>query len=202
MSNNAFTGAVPSFQVASSISHVDLSTNQLSGNIPGFALNRLKNLYLQSNQLEKINQPGLNPSLEKYQAQNNLIKGDIPNFELCTVLRTLTLNNNKLTGYVLGAFEKLYRIKFIDVSNNHLSTTSLNNLLIDLEKNYDTTPRGGVTINLKNQTSESNQNIQLLPSEDGGGYAAARKLISKGWTIGITGGIPPEPEEDTFGLGG
>ena len=31
MSNNAFTGAVPSFQVASSISHVDLSTNQLSG---------------------------------------------------------------------------------------------------------------------------------------------------------------------------
>jgi len=202
MSNNAFTGTVPSFQIASSISHVDLSTNQLSGNIPGFALNRLKNLYLQSNQLEKINQPGLNPSLQKYQAHNNLIKGDIPNFELCTVLRTLTLNNNKLTGYVLGAFEKLYRIKFIDVSNNHLSTTSLNNLLIDLEKNYDTTPRGGVTINLKNQTSESNQNIQLLPSEDGGGYAAARKLISKGWTIGITGGIPPEPEEDTFGLGG
>ena len=111
MSNNAFTGGVPSFQIASSISHVDLSTNQLSGNVPGFALNRLKNLYLQSNQLVKINQPGLNPSLEKYQAQNNLIRGDIPNFELCTVLRTLTLNNNKLTGYILGAFEKLYRIR-------------------------------------------------------------------------------------------
>ena len=202
-SDNAFTGSVPSFQIsASTITHVDLSVNNLSGNIPGFALNRLKNLYLQSNQLERINQPGLNPVLEKYQAQNNLIRGDIPNFELCTVLRTLTLNNNKITGYILGAFEKLSRIKFIDVSNNHLSTTSLNNILIDLEKNYDTTPRGGVTINLKNQTNESNQSIQLLPSEDGGGYAAARKLISKGWTIGITGGIPPEPEEDSFGLGG
>ena len=202
LSNNAFTGGVPSFQIASSVSHVDLSVNQLSGNIPGFALNRLKNLYLQSNQLEKINQPGLNPSLERYQAQNNVLKGDIPSFELCTVLRNLSLNNNKLTGYIIGAFEKISRIKFIDLSNNHLSTTSLNNILIDLEKNYDATPRGGVTINLKNQTNQSNQSIQLLPSEDGGGYPAARKLISKGWTIGITNGIPPEPEEDAFGLGG
>ena len=202
LSNNAFTGGVPSFQIASSISHVDLSTNQLSGNIPGFALNRLKNLYLQTNQLVKINQPGLNPSLEKYQAHNNLLKGDIPDFSLCTVLKTLALHNNKLTGYVLGAFEKLSRIKQIDLSNNHLSTTSLNDILKDLEKNYDSTPRGGVTINLKNQTSESNQSIQLLPSEDGGGFKAARKLISKGWTIGITNGIPPEPEEDAFGLGG
>ena len=25
------------------------------------------------------------------------------------------------------------------------------------------------------------------------GYAAARKLASKGWSIGLSGGIPPEP---------
>ena len=27
------------------------------------------------------------------------------------------------------------------------------------------------------------------------GYAAARTLVSKGWSIGLSGGIPPEPTE-------
>ena len=32
-----------------------------------------------------------------------------------------------------------------------------------------------------------------FPSEVG--YAAARKLASKGWSIGLSGGIPPEPTD-------
>ena len=75
-----------------------------------------------------------------------------------------------------------------------MTTTALDNLLVDLKTNYETTPRGGVTINLKNQTSLQNSNIQLTPSEIG--FAAARFLISKGWSIGITGGIPEEPEPE------
>ena len=157
-------------------------------------MNRLTDLYLQSNQLSAIGEPGSLPSLQRYEAHNNQLVGQIPNFELCTVLRTLTLNNNKLSGYVSGAFSKLGRIRFIDLSNNKLTTTALDNLLVDLKTNYETTPRSGVTINLKNQTSSQNSNVQLTPSETG--FAAARFLVSKGWSIGITGGIPDEPEPE------
>ena len=140
-----------------------------------------------------IGEPGSLPVLKKYQAHNNLITGQIPNFELCTVLRTLTLHNNRLSGYVVGAFSKLGRIRFIDVSNNKLATTALDNILVDLKTNYESSPRSGVTVNLKNQTSLQNSNVQISPSETG--FAAARFLVSKGWSIGITGGIPDEPEE-------
>ena len=195
LNNNAFDGPVPSFSTASStIVYIDLSTNKFTGTIPSYALNRLTDLYLQSNQLSTIGEPGSLPSLQRYEAHNNQLIGQIPNFELCTVLRTLTLNNNKLSGYVSGAFSKLGRIRFIDLSNNKLTTTALDNLLVDLKTNYETTPRGGVTINLKNQTSLQNSNVQLTPSETG--FAAARFLVSKGWSMGITGGIPDEPEPE------
>ena len=152
--------------------------------------------------MTQINEPGTLASLTTYQAHNNVLVNDVPNFSGCTNMRSLTLNNNKFTGYSVGAFISIYKINYIDLSFNFLSSTSLDNILVDLLDNWKSIKRGGVTINLKNQTSESNKSIQLFPSEDGGGYAAARKLISKGWTIGITGGIPPEPEEDAFGLGG
>ena len=42
---------------------------------------------------------------------------------------------------------------------------------------------------IKNQTNSSGS--LAFPSETG--YAAARTLASKGWSIGLSGGIPPEP---------
>ena len=44
---------------------------------------------------------------------------------------------------------------------------------------------------LKNQTNSSG--VLIFPSAVG--YAAARTLVSKGWSIGLSGGIPPEPTE-------
>ena len=194
ITNNAFDGVLPNFVVAAStIRNINLSNNRFFGTIPSFALNALTELLVQNNQLTGIGEPGSLPVLNKYQAHNNLITGQIPNFELCTVLRTLTLHNNRLSGYVVGAFSKLGRIRFIDVSNNKLATTALDNILVDLKTNYESSPRSGVTVNLKNQTSLQNSNVQISPSETG--FAAARFLVSKGWSIGITGGIPDEPEE-------
>ena len=192
MQSNAFTGTVPNFVSNPNIRYVNLQYNQLSGTIPGFKnLNNLRSIYLQNNNLTAIGEPESLPNLYTYQAPNNQLAGQIPDFSGCTNLRSLTLRNNLLTSYKVGAFAKLYRMNFIDLKFNNLTQTDLDNILVDLVDNWTSINRGGVSINLKNQTNSSGSLI--FPSEIG--YAAARTLVSKGWSIGLSGGIPPEPAD-------
>ena len=184
LANNAFEGTPPNFSGKGNIRRIELQSNQFDGNIPAFSnLNVLFRVYLHNNKLTSISEPGSLPSLQYYQAHNNQITGQIPNFSSCPNLRTLTLNNNKFTGYELGAFKTLYKIKFIDLSFNSLSETALNQILIDLKDNWQAVKRGGVTINLKNQAND------VTPTPFGEGMDAARKLVNNGWSVGITGGI-------------
>ena len=193
LSNNSFTGSPPNFLNNSNLTYVNLSSNELNGIIPSYS-GAIQELYLQNNQLTQINAPGTLASLSTYQAQNNAIVGDVPDFSGCTNLRSLTLNNNKFTGYTDGALVSLYKINYIDLSFNHLSSSSLDNILVDLLNNWKSIKRGGVTINLKNQRSETNPDIRFRPSEIG--YVAARQLVNNGWSIGLTFGIPEPPEEE------
>ena len=71
-------------------------------------------------------------------------------------------------------------------SHNINNQTDLDNILVDLLDNWTSINRGGVSINLKNQTNSSG--VLIFPSAIG--YAAARTLVSKGWSIGLSGGIP------------
>ena len=190
--SNAFSGTIPNFAGNPNIHYVNLQYNQLTGNIPGFRnLNNLRYLYFQNNKLTGITEPGSLPNLYTYQAPNNLITGQIPDFSGCTNLRSLTLRNNQLTSYKIGAFATLYKMNFIDLKFNNLSQTDLDNILIDLHSNWDSIKRGGVSINLKNQTNTSG--ALAFPSE--AGYSKARILVANGWSIGLSGGIPPEPTE-------
>ena len=192
MQSNAFTGTIPNFTGNPSIYYVNLQYNQLSGTIPGFKnLNSLRFLYLQNNNLTAIGEPESLPNLYTYQAPNNQLAGQIPDFSGCTNLRSLTLRNNVLTSYKVGAFAKLYKVNFIDLKFNKLSQTDLDNILVDLHTNWNAIKRGGVSINLKNQTNSSG--ALAFPSEVG--YAKARILVANGWSIGLSGGIPPEPTE-------
>ncbi len=192
MQSNGFTGTVPNFVSNPSIYYVNLQYNQLEGTIPGFKnLNNLRYLYFQNNNLTAIGEPESLPNLYTYQAPNNQLAGQIPDFSGCTNLRSLTLRNNLLTSYKVGAFAKLYRMNFIDLKFNNLTQTDLDNILVDLVDNWTSINRGGVSINLKNQTNSSG--TLMFPSAVG--YAAARTLVSKGWSIGLSGGIPPEPTE-------
>jgi Leucine-rich repeat (LRR) protein len=182
---NAFTGSPPNFAANPSIRHVDLSYNQLDGIIPTYEnLNSLRNLYLQNNQLTSLSEPGLLPALQKFQMNNNQLVGSIPDFSGCTNLRTLTLHRNNFTGYTSGAFKKLYRIRYLDISFNNLSQSALNTLLEDLLANWQAVKRGGVTINLKSQSGN------VIPTPFGPGMDAAKILSNNGWDIGISpGGI-------------
>ena len=196
MENNGFTGSLPNFVGNDIIKYVNLQYNNLTGSIPSFdTRNSLRELYLQNNNLTGINEPGSLPSMFTYQAPNNQISGQIPDFSGCSNIRSLTLRNNKLSSYKPGAFAKLYKMNFIDLKFNHLSQTDLNNILIDLHTNWNAIKRGGVSINLKNQTvndpNSPNNGATIFPSEVG--YAKARILEANGWSIGLTGGIPEEP---------
>lgn len=182
---NGFTGSPPNFAANQSIRHVNLSYNQLNGVIPSYEnLNSLRFIYLQNNQLTSLTEPGLLPVLQKFQMNNNQIAGTIPDFSGCSSLKTLTLHRNNFTGYKDGAFKKLYRIKYLDLSFNNLSQSALNNILLDLLENWQSVKRGGVTINLKSQ------NGNVIPTPFGAGMDAARILSNNGWDIGISpGGI-------------
>jgi hypothetical protein len=83
-------------------------------------------------------------------------------------------------------------MNFIDLKFNNLTQTDLDNILVDLVDNWTSINRGGVSINLKNQTNSDG--VLVFPSV-AVGYPAARTLASKGWSIGLSGGIPPEPTE-------
>ena len=188
MQQNRFTGTVPNFVSNPSIYYVNLQNNQLSGSIPGFkSLNNLRFLYLQNNNLTGMLEPDLLPNLRTYQAPNNQIAGQIPDFTGCPRLRSLTLRNNQLSSYKVGSFAKLYQINFIDLKFNNLTQTDLDNILIDLHSNWKDVKRGGVSINLKNQT---NNNANVDPTE--AGYEKARILVANGWIIGLSNAIPDE----------
>ncbi len=62
----------------------------------------------------------------------------------------LILYNNSFTSYKSGSFASLYKLNQLDISNNNLSVTGLEQIMEDLYKNYTETPRGGVKINIKN----------------------------------------------------
>ena len=79
LTNNSFTGSPPNFLNNSNLTYVNLSDNQLNGIIPSYS-GAIQELYLQNNQLTQINAPGTLASLSTYQAHNNAIAGDVPDF--------------------------------------------------------------------------------------------------------------------------
>ena len=186
LNNNAFLGTPPSFNTNSKIRNIYLNNNKLSGTVPGYNfLDQLRLLNLSNNQLTKLSTLGTLTSLQQYLLQNNQLEGDIVDFSGASNLRQISLTNNKLTGYVLGSFVNLTQVKNIDLSFNNLSSTALDNILIDLGKNYDNSQRSGVTINIKSQGPRGD----ITPTPNGAGMKAAQRLALEGWSIGITGGI-------------
>lgn len=171
--SNSFSGLLPNFSSNRNIQYVDLSYNLFSGTIPGFRnLTKLNTLYIFNNNFTSLSTFSNLPNLQYFYAHNNSIGGRIPNFGDCPNLIFLILFNNKFTDYVSGSFSRLYRINYIDLSNNNLSQQAINSIIADLVINYNAVKRGGVTVNLRNNA---------LPS----GIALERItfLRSKGWTI-------------------
>ena len=155
--HNAFSSGTPNLQSSLNINYVNLSYNKLSGQIPAFRnLSNLSRLYLHNNKYTGLSEFSNLPNLRYFYCHNQFtdgapgISGQIPDFSSCPRMYYLIMYNNSFTSYKTGAFESLYQLKYLDISNNELSSQALEQIIEDLYSNYTTTPRGGVTVNVKN----------------------------------------------------
>ena len=173
LNSNKFEGSAYNFSANRNIYYVELSNNLLSGSIPPYKnLPNLRYLYLYNNQFESIF-PFINlQSLEYFYAYNNLLSGTIPSFAECPRLYYLILFNNRFENYQLGSFSNLYRIRYIDISNNLLTQQAVNIIIDDLLVNYNSVPRGGVVVNLRGNATPGEIALEKI-----------NILRSKGWTI-------------------
>ena len=167
----------PNFAANKSIAYIDCSYNSLSGNIPAFdSLSNLSRILLHNNQFTSIGKFKNLLRLEYFYAHNNNLSGEIPDFSFgCPNLYYLSLFNNKFQNYASGSFVSLIRLKYLDLSNNTLSEQAINSIISDLYANYNSSNRGGVTINLRGNKSPSGKDV--LDYID--------ILKSKGWSIAL-----------------
>jgi Leucine-rich repeat (LRR) protein len=148
----------------------------LSGNIPGFKnLSSLSYLFLYNNQFTGITKFTNLPNLAYFYAHNDQLSGEIPDFTDCPNMYYLILFNNQLTSYKSGSFSSLYRLRYLDLANNLLSQQAINSIISDLYANYNSSNRGGVTINLRGNATPSGVALDdYIPI-----------LRSKGWSIAL-----------------
>ncbi|KAL4559893.1 hypothetical protein LXL04_032039 [Taraxacum kok-saghyz] len=102
ISQNSFSGAIPSCSNFHYVKHLHLGSNRFTGSIPNFFRNLTKVLTLD--------------------VSNNDLSGRIPEFlgELST-LRILLLRNNNFSGSIPKQLCQLRDVSLLDLSNNYLS---------------------------------------------------------------------------------
>ena len=176
---NNFSSGTPNLAANSSINYVNLSYNKLTGVIPSYKnLSNLHQLYLHNNKFTSLGTFENLPYLYYFYCHNQYtdgnagISGEIPDFSGCPNMYYLVMYNNNFSSYKTGSFETLYNLRYLDVSNNSLSSQAIDQIIEDLYTNYVAVPRGRVSINIR-----GNQ----LPGED-----ALDKIVilqSKGWSI-------------------
>jgi hypothetical protein len=96
------TGVVPDiFDSLPLFSYLDLSRNQLEGEIPQ-SISRLKNITTLS-----IGQ--------------NLFSGNLPSLDSCNLLEELSFRNNNFTGFIPDSYSNFPVLKHLYLSNNNVS---------------------------------------------------------------------------------
>ena len=114
---NELKGVLPGLNLPS-LSFLDLSKNQLSGNIPDFKSPNLTELYLAVNKFSG-DVPNFNlPKLEYLSIYNNQLNGSIANFYLPN-LKSLDLSSNNLNGSIPDF--NLPNLEYLILYNNQLS---------------------------------------------------------------------------------
>ncbi|PIN25898.1 Leucine-rich repeat protein [Handroanthus impetiginosus] len=132
-----------------SLSHLDLSHNQLQGEFPNTLgnLSRLSYLDLSSNQLqgefpgcsnqlnESLVQGNLRlPNLQYLDVSNNKFSGQVPNLSSCLSLTDLILYNNTFNGTLTESIGYLSNVEHLDLNSNHLEGQISEAHLLNLSK--------------------------------------------------------------------
>ncbi|XP_059668047.1 receptor-like protein 7 [Cornus florida] len=137
LSFNMFTGPIPSFQKLKNLTHIYLSNNNLTGQIPSIhfdGLSKLVHIDLRHNSLNGSIPPSLValPSLQKLRLSFNRFGGQVDGFSHASSssLDTLDLRSNNLEGRIPNSFFELGNLNILLLSSNKFTG------LINLENIY------------------------------------------------------------------
>jgi hypothetical protein len=175
---NQLTGNIPNFDNNMKLFYLHLYNNRFTGAVPNISSGSFQHLLLANNLLDTWNE--LNgTNLVRIHLQYNRLPR-IPNLSNLSNLQELFINNQALSGggvrYSPGSFVGLRNLRFLNNSNNDINQGDINQILVDLNENYDSNPRGGVSINLRGNSAPSqSEEIQTIIT----------KLRSAGWTIQV-----------------
>lgn len=105
------------------VTDLDLSNNNITGNLPNFNLPQLQNLSLAGNNISgQIPNFSTMPLLRVLDLSGNNLSGAIPNFANLSALLVLQLTGNSLTS--LPNFTNLPNLQILSVENNQISVGS------------------------------------------------------------------------------
>lgn len=156
---NGFTGELPALGSSPNIYYIDFSTNNFTGDINYSNRNNLQFIFCNSNQLTGFgSQFGGLSKLRYLYCSTNSFAGQLPDLQTaCPNLERFLSSNNSpgFSSYLRKTFVKLPKLRILDLSNNNLSQTDIDNILFDLVENYQEANRPGVNINLLGNSSPS-----------------------------------------------
>lgn len=129
------------------------------------------------------------PRLWRFWANRNKFTGDIPDFSDCRDLTQLRLQDNQISGYVAGNLATNKYLRNVNLRNNKLGAGIATDLINDLYANYLLRKRGGVSIDLLGQNSDSAESLSessIINDGTTGELSSANKLAAlrnAGWSI-------------------
>ncbi|KAM2984019.1 hypothetical protein FF2_009878 [Malus domestica] len=132
LSRNQFNGSIPSFSMAKHLTIINLSYNQLTGQINSSHwenLTNLVNLDLRHNLLDGTIPPSVFslPLLQKLQLSNNHFSGQLPEFGNICTLYNLELSSNSLEGPIPVSIFNLRELRILSLSSNNFTGSFLLN---------------------------------------------------------------------------
>lgn len=181
--SNGFSGNLPALGSSPNIYYIELSNNNFTGDIGYNSRGNLQFIFLNGNNLTGFsNQFGSLPRLRYLYCSSNSFDGTIPNLSTAcpSIERFISSNNNPgFSSYIRGSFVALPKLRLLDLSNNNLSQTDIDNILYDLVENYQAANRPGVTVNLLGNTAPSSSTDPEIYT----GTQAKTILQGVGWII-------------------
>lgn len=158
---NDHTGFVPAFTNNTKLKIIKLDNNLLTGSVPNLTLPNLQLLQLNFNNLQGFGEINC-PNLIAFNAEGNQLS-ELPDVKNLFICQSLTFQNNQISSYTPGTLIDLGSLFVLNLQDNNLSTSDINNILEDLNTNYDLYPRNNVTIILKGNSPPSpTQRIQAI----------------------------------------
>lgn len=171
---NQMNGQIPNFASNSRLVTINLSQNNFSGSVPSISLPNLRRLFLQRNELTSLGELNCPRLVILHVSFNNLQQ--FPDLEGAFRIQRLLLSNNGNMSYLAGSLEFLTALRQVEIANCGFNRGTVDQILVDLNENYNRNPRSNVSVSLiGNSTPSSTQEITSI----------INRLRREGWTLGL-----------------